>query len=222
MNIKLLICGGMMLLALSRCSYEADDSMLFIENSELVVTNDSEEDSNDSSMEIINSQNTIEINDENYDTIVLNEDKVYISSFCCGYISSKDKMKSGNIYIAENDDQVNYIKEHWITSKLDEYYFEVDNYISPVSEFKKMTEKYPINKYVYFMEYDEVGSSGYFIHSNGLEIISNRIEFTLDETTKFPDDTEVTDDVMDGFFHMAAVPKELIQDMSFENIIYPS
>lgn len=81
-------------------------------------------------------------------------------------------------------------------------------------------EKYPLDQYTYFFSYDEVSSGGYSYHADKVILDGDIIHFGLDESSHGPE-TDYVPDMMDGFWYFAAIPKELIGEKKFRNVIAP-
>lgn len=224
MKKKILLTGFLITILLTGCGIDDGNSVSSIESTpetEAVTIQTSSETAVESTPEI--ETVTIQTSSETATEVSVAEspnfEKIYVQSFKSGYISGKNKMNSEVVYMAENAEHVKYIKENWLNSMLDEFYIDDGNNTSPVKEFDKILESYPEESYVYFLQYDEVGSTGYYIHCDRFSISDCKAEFIRDDTCITP--SGEVGEAMDGFFHIAAVPRELIGDTVLKNVVYP-
>ena len=140
--------------------------------------------------------------DEELDGTVYTSKDVYIDSFECGYLPDFPR----HLIMIETEEQLAYALEHYnIHNKLQE-----------------LSGKYDIGEYTYIIRYNEVGSSGYYLHADRILINDYSPRFIMDAKSHDPQGSLV-ELVMGGFMHIAAVPKAYLEDYTFTNpyIIYP-
>lgn len=150
-------------------------------------------------------------------TIYTSED-IYIYSFECGYLSEHRNLRD-NMIMVETDEQLTYAQQNY---GLGEDYVHSEFCNLYVEEFGEMKKEYPIEEYTYLLCYDEVASGGYYLHADKVQILDNRIGFLMDDESYSPGQYDMVSEVMGGFFHMAAIPKDYLEGMTFENVVYPS
>ncbi len=151
-------------------------------------------------------------------------DEIYLFSYECGYFSW-DQKPGWLPLLIENNEQLEFAKECYGLDYPDDYseedYWYYDS--SFIEYFREMESNYPLEEYSYLIQYKEVSSGGYYLHADRVIIDGNTICFGMDDTSYSPEDTgeEVFADVMGGFMHMAAIPKEYTEGMVFDNVVYP-
>ena len=168
-------------------------------------------------------KDTNNADDENTNTTVLTSDDIYINSFECGYISENEKPPYPNPLVIENVEQMNFAEERYglrVPDDLSEEESMWHNF-TIAEAFQEMKNTYPFNEYSYVVQYDEISSGGYYLHAARLIIDGNKIYFKMDDESYSPGLEDVVTDVMGGFCHMAAIPKDMIAGITFTNVIYP-
>ncbi len=162
------------------------------------------------------------LRDDNNETTTKQEaiytDKdIYIKSFECGYLSQEERLPWGIILI-ETEEQISYAEQHYglRRPKEESVYFNI--FISDM--FQEMKQEYPIDTYSYVLCYAQVSSGGYYLHADKLQIKDDTISFVMDDESYTPDEGDIVSEVMGGFFHMAAVPKEYLGNQTY-SVIYP-
>lgn len=154
--------------------------------------------------------------DPEAETIYTDED-IYIYSFDCGYLSEHQNLRDGLLLI-ETSEQLSYAQENYgLGTEEDETEF--SSFIA--EKFEQMVQDYPVEEYTYLVAYDEVSSGGYYLHADKIAIRADMIMFQMDDESYSPGLYDTTTDVMGGFFHMAAIPKEYLGDATFRNVVYP-
>lgn len=153
--------------------------------------------------------------------VIYTEGDIYINSFNCGYISQKEK-PGPQVYIIENEEQLAYAKERYGLGIPTNYSYDQLEYFRTdiIDVFEEMEEDYPIEQYSYVFSYEEVNSTGYYLHADRLILEDDTIYFGMDNESHVNQD-EVAGDMMDGFFHMAAIPKEYLEGYEFLEAVYP-
>ena len=162
-------------------------------------------------------ENTVkEDNTANNDTVYTAQD-IYIYSFECGYLSQHQNLRN-KFVMATSKEQFFDMKKMFSAcdGEVDEAFHECMD-----EEFKKLENQYPIEEYTYCFCYDEVSSGGYYLHADKVQIKDDAIGFLMDDESYSPGVYDVTEDVMGGFFHLAAIPKENLENMTFENAVFP-
>lgn len=160
----------------------------------------------------------IEEEKETEDTITYTDKEIYIHSFECGYLSEY-RMLRDILLMIENEEQLSIAEK---TYDLGEDALEKMQNTYVAEEFQKMKSEYPIEEYTYLLCYREVSSGGYYLHADKVQIKDARIYFQMDEESYSPSGEEMVTEVMGGFFHMAAIPKEYLDGKQLENVVYPS
>ncbi len=151
-------------------------------------------------------------------------DEIYLFSYECGYFSW-DQKPGWLPLLIENNEQLEFAKECYGLDYPDDYneedYWYYDS--SFIEYFREMESNYPLEEYSYLIQYNEVNSGGYYLHADRVIIDGNTICFGMDDKSHSPEDTgeEVFADVMGGFMHMAAIPKEYTEGTVFDNVVYP-
>lgn len=142
------------------------------------------------------------------DETVYTEDEVYIHSYECGYLYGYEIPKSYHIVI-ETGEQLEYA---------------IQNYgICEISgKCKEMIEQHSIDDYTFVLRYDEVSSGGYYYHVDRVIIKPDSVLLKNDKKSHSARG-DAQSQVMGGFFHMAAIPKEYLEgcDYSGMNAIFP-
>lgn len=150
---------------------------------------------------------------------VLTLDDAHVYSFNCGYLSIENRLNYMPIFIA-NEEQLKYAQERYgLAYKYDNGFPLKDVEKSVVDEFQKMIKSFPISEYNYLIQYDEFSCGGYDYHADRVIIEQDNIYFHYDKQIE-PED-EYVPECMDGFYHMAAIKKEIVEDKVFSNVVYP-
>lgn len=148
-------------------------------------------------------------------------DEIYLFSYECGYFSWDQKPGRAPLLI-ENNAQLEFAKERYGLDYPDDYneedYWFYDS--SFIEYFREMESNYPLEEYSYLIQYAEVSSGGYYLHADRVIIDGNKIYFGMDDASRSPVEGEMVPDVMGGFMHMAAIPKEYTEDTVFDNVVY--
>lgn len=164
-------------------------------------------------IEIDTNEETVKTDNNTAKEII--ELECYVESFQCGYVSYADVLREGVLLIsseeelaqAEKNDCLTVIEEGWTNNTIAE-------------AFAALKENYPIEDYVYLIEYRETVCGGYYFHADKVGILEDRIGFLLDEEES-PGPNEAATEEMGGFCHMAAIPKAEIEGKTFVNVVYP-
>ncbi len=137
---------------------------------------------------------------------IYTEEDIYIHSFNCGYLSGINYLPSRYILI-ETEEQLEYAVQNYSLSE----------------EFESVGVNYPIEEYTYLAEYVDVSSGGYYLHADKVKISEGAVRFVLSEDSYSPKEWEPVPCMMDGFFHIAAIPKEYLDGCDFLEMspIYP-
>ncbi len=152
--------------------------------------------------------------------IYTNED-IYLVSFKCGYISEYRPIRYATVII-ENEEQLAYAENQYGLKPMDTFSEDMICYPTGFAQyFEIMKEQYPLDDYNYVFAYQEVSSGGYYYHADRLEITEDSIYFLMDDESYSPKDNEAVSQVMGGFGHVAAVPKEYMEGREFPGAIYP-
>lgn len=155
-----------------------------------------------------------EIQTTHREVIEYTDEDIYIDSFTCGYISQEQKPESYKVYVIETQEQLDYAKENYGVGFPSDYNAEDYWYYSVgiVEAFEKMERECPFSEYCYLFEYEEVISTGYYYHADRVAIDkeTDRIYFKHDDKSYSPSGDEACGDMMNGFFHMSAIPREYI------------
>lgn len=85
--------------------------------------------------------------------------------------------------------------------------------------FEEMKNQYPLEQYDYVIQYFSSGSGCYAYWLEALVIDGDRLYF--DDSNNCSDFEVVTCDE-NGYIYMAAVPKEIFENKTFSNVIYPN
>ena len=139
----------------------------------------------------------------------------YVESFECGYVSHAKELREGILLITTKEelnialqyDCLNLEEDTWPNNSI-------------ASAFENIVENYPISQYAYLIEYWETACGGYSLHADKVEIIDDKIGFSLD-VAEFPEEGQMVTEAMGGFCHIAAIPKEQIEGKKFINVVYP-
>lgn len=220
---RYLIALGFLCLALSSCGKAKDDFAQAEESTataavttELTTLNNEEKYYAADGTEL-----KIRMSQYSENARLLTADDIYLLSYDCGYISGARSY----MLIIEDDEQLCRALEGEYSLALPPEGLTEDelwHYNTAISEpFNKMTAEYPVSEYSYVVEYIEVGSGGYYIRSGALLEDGDKMFFvwTADSKTPAPD-TEQSE-VMGGFCHMAAVPKDALISSRYEGWTYP-
>lgn len=155
------------------------------------------------------------------DSRIYTDEDIYLRSFECGYISEYRKISYDTVVI-ETKEQLDYAEEYYGLRELDSVPDDYSVFESPfASVFQTMKKQYPLEEYNYVFSYDEVSSGGYYYHADRLEITEDGIWFLMDNESYAPKDDDEVTEVMGGFGHVAAVPKEYMAGKTFPGAIYP-
>lgn len=139
----------------------------------------------------------------------------YVNSFSCGYLSGDLVPDQYTMYLVTNEEELAYA-ECYLGMQIP---LNVDDFsgfnIGLAEEFQKMKEAYPISDYNYLLYYSEYSQGGHYHHSDSVVFNEDRIYFHYDEVRS--PEGEVSTDVMEGDFDMAAVPKAFFEGKNFKN-----
>lgn len=153
---------------------------------------------------------------------VYTNEEIYLESFECGYISEFRPICYATVII-ENEEQMAYAEKQYGLKPMDTFSEDMICYPTGFAQyFEIMKEQYPLADYNYVFSYSEVSSGGYYYHADRLEITEDSIYFLMDDESYSPKDNEVVSEVMGGFGHVAAVPKEYMEGREFPSAIYPN
>lgn len=134
---------------------------------------------------------------------VYTDKDIYIYSYECGCLRSGSILKTDHIII-ETKEQLDYAIQNY-------------SYLEASSTFKEMIEQYLIEDYTYMLRYDEVTSAGYYIHVDKVKIKDDAVCFAEDSKSHSPK-SKASPQVMEGFFHMAAIPKEYLENCDYSGM----
>ena len=139
---------------------------------------------------------------------VYTEKEVYIHSYECGYLHGYGIPKSYSIVI-ETSEQLDYAVENYGICEIS-------------SKCKEMIEQYSTDNYTFVLRYDEVSSGGYYYHVDRVRITSDSVMLVNDKKSHSAKGDAQTQ-VMGGFFHMAAIPKEYLKECDYSGMraIFP-
>ena len=143
----------------------------------------------------------------------------YIISFESGYLSEGEGPPSWRVVVIENEEQLLFAEENYGLRMPEDWPGGFNGTLA--SAFQKVKTQYPVEEYTYVISYDEVASGGYYFHADRVMIADNKIGFLLDDSSYTPDEGEMVPEVMGGFCHIAAIPKEDFENTHFENALYP-
>lgn len=139
--------------------------------------------------------------DEKADIKIYTSEDIYLYSYNSGYIENDDRFSN---VVIENEEQLVYATER-----------------SNILPSEEMLENYPLTEYTYVIEYDEFTSGGYHRKAESLCIGDDGMWFKMTDNSHNPEPGEYVSCVMDGFLHMAAVPKSYIGDRKYSDWLYP-
>lgn len=142
-----------------------------------------------------------ETNLDNPNAVSYTSDDIYLLSYANGYVDNDTRF---NNMVIENEEQLAYARERSLILPSDE-----------------MVEQYPLTEYTYVIEYYQVGSGGYSLKAESLCIGDNYMYFEMTDNSYRPQGGEPVLCVMDGFLHMAAVPKSYLGDRKYARWTYP-
>lgn len=166
------------------------------------------------------SESQTEASEADIPDLIFTDEDIFINSFECGYIPQDRKP---SFLVIETEEQLMFAEDRYglaVPPDLSED--ELWNYNTLIADaFQEMKEAYPIDKYSYAVEYAEVSCGGYYLHADKLAASDGILYFIMDDESYTPNDNDEYPAVMGGFCHMAAVPKELLENTSFLNVIYP-
>ncbi len=139
---------------------------------------------------------------------VYTEDEIYIHSYECGYMGNAGIPKTYHIVI-ETSEQLEYAIQNYGICDIS-------------SACKEMKEQYRIEDYTFILRYDEVSSGGYYYHVDRVEVRPDSVLLRNDKKSHSARG-DAQPQVMGGFFHMAAVPKEYLEgcDYSGMHAVFP-
>ncbi len=141
------------------------------------------------------------------DGTVYTKDQVYIHSYECGYLHGYG-IPNGVHIVIETGEQLEYA---------------IQNYgISEISgKCKEMIEQHSIDDYTFVLRYDEVSSGGYYYRVDRVRIKPDAVLLVNDRKSHSARGNQPA--VMGGFFHMAAVPKEYLEECDFSgmHVVFP-
>ncbi len=145
-------------------------------------------------------------------------DEIYIRWTDVGYV---DDMPS--LLMITNREQLEYAKERYplyIPEGADENtrYSRFSPLIEP---FAEMTERYPVEKYTYLLEYVRADGGGYHIIPAGLVVGEDRLCFINSPNSVYPERDDVMPDVCSDYCYMAAVPKEYLPEETYTGWLLP-
>ena len=139
--------------------------------------------------------------EEQTDITTYTSEDIYICSYNSGYIENDSRFSN---VVIENEEQLAYAMER-----------------SNVLPSEEMLEKYPLTEYTYVIEYDEFTNGGYYRKAKSLCIGEDCMYFEMTDNSHNPRPGDSVSCVMDGFVHMAAVPKSYIGESKYSDWIYP-
>jgi len=142
------------------------------------------------------------------DGTVYTEDEVYIHSYECGYLHGYG-IPDGFHIVIETSEQLEYAIETYGICEFS-------------SKCKEMIEQHSIEDYTFVLRYDEVSSGGYYYHVDRVKIKPDSVLLVNDRKSHSARGNAQTQE-MGGFFHMAAIPKEYLEECDFSgmNAIFP-
>lgn len=153
---------------------------------------------------------------------IFTDKDIYINSFNSDYLS-QDKKPPDEMLFIETDEQLSFAEDRYGLAvpddlpKSDEW-----RYNRKVADaFQTMKASYPISDYSYAVCYNELNCGGYYLHADRLVRKGTLLYFGMDENSYSPGEWDMVPQVMGGFCHMAAIPKNLFGNTVFENVIYP-
>lgn len=142
----------------------------------------------------VNEESVIE---EQTDITTYTSEDIYIYSYNSGYIENDRRFSN---VVIENEEQLAYAMER-----------------SNILPSEEMLEQYPLTEYTYVIEYDKFTHDVYSWKAESLCIGEDCMYF------KMTDDSSEEGEslVMEGYVHMAAVPKSYIGDRKYSDWLYP-
>lgn len=150
---------------------------------------------------------------------------IYLLSFQCGYLSEEEN--PGDVpLVIENETQLEAAEMYYGLGLTENSIGEEDlwRYNTALADaFLEMKSTCPVSKYTYVVEYRSAGSGMYRYNADKLVIDEDgRLYFEVDKKSKRYNKRlqEVTDD-MSGWGYLAAVPKNMFDGKTFDNVIYP-
>ena len=160
---------------------------------------------------------------DNPDTPAKSEEEIiegsYVKSLSCGYISQYNRPEPDYIYLISTEDEIESA-EIYLGMKAPDNEDELWHFRTDISDaFQEMKDKYPVSDYSYLLLYSEYSCGGYYNHADSVVYTDNIIRFHYD-ISKSPEGDTVTD-IMEGDFHMAAIPKSFFEGKKFDNVIKP-
>ena len=135
-------------------------------------------------------------------------DDIYIESIQCGYVSNMPR----NLLITDQE-QLEYARELYplfIPEDADDQTrWLLQNAV--IDPFNAMTEKYPVSEYDYLLSYESfvIGTE---IYAGGILVDNDFLFFINAQDCVYPDYGDTTPDAEEGACHIAAVPKDLLDD----------
>lgn len=153
---------------------------------------------------------------------IFTDEDIYINSFNSDYLS-QDKKPPDEMLFIETDEQLSFAEDRYGLAvpddlpKSDEWRYNR----KAADAFQAMKASYPISDYSYAVCYDELNCGGYYLHADRLVKKGTLLYFGMDENSYSPGEWDMVPQVMGGFCHMAAIPKNLFGNTVFENVVYP-
>lgn len=153
---------------------------------------------------------------------IFTDEDIYINSFNSDYLS-QDKKPPDEMLFIETDEQLSFAEDRYGLAvpddlpKSDEWRYNR----KAADAFQAMKASYPISDYSYAVCYDELNCGGYYLHADRLIRKGTLLYFGMDENSYSPGEWDMVPQVMGGFCHMAAIPKNLFGNTVFENVVYP-
>lgn len=87
--------------------------------------------------------------------------------------------------------------------------------------FSETSEKYPISRYSYIVEYVIVSTGGYDLKAGALLVDTDVLFFVQSADSRTPDPLSDQPTVMDGFCYMAVLPKGTLLNEHYGGWTYP-
>jgi hypothetical protein len=145
-------------------------------------------------------------------------DEIYIEWIDAGYVSGMP-----TLLMITDREQLEYAKTRYplFTSEEAEENKDRKRCSSLGEPFARMTEKYPVEKYTYLLEYISASGGGYHIIPAGLVITDDTIAFVNSPDSRYPERGDTIPDVCSDYCYMAAVPKEYLAGGSYSGWTVP-
>lgn len=135
---------------------------------------------------------------------VYTDKDIFLKSWECGP-SGMDFIPSQFLIVIETEEELAYAVENY---KLIEF----------STVFEEMIEQYSIEQYTYLITYDVVTTTGHYRHADRIEIGETYAYFAMDKKSHGSRSMEGPQ-VMGGFIHVAAVPKEYLENCDYSETI---